>query len=169
MKTISGAPVHAARPLLAAVIALGCIGCGSFTTGESSNRGSGSESSQTTVENAYIVPRFLPDSCAIQVGDTAELRLTITNNRAGGVERLEAVTTPAAETVRITPEPPLDVPAGNSIAAGQPVAGSEPFTVTLESINDSVIPAHSVDVTFRFQESGDLTMLVPVEACPRQE
>ncbi|WP_253867767.1 hypothetical protein [Mycobacterium sp. GA-1285] len=153
--------------MLLAVLVL--AGCGSDTTGESSNRGSGSETTETTVENAFVVPRYLPGSCAIQVGSSAELRFTVTNNRPVETERLEGISTPAADSVRIAPDPPIEVAAGTSIAAGQPVAQGRPFTVTLEGTKDSVQPAHSVDVTFRFEKSGDITMLVPVEACPTQE
>lgn len=149
--------------------ALSLAGCGNYISGESSNRGSGSETSDTTVENAYIVPRYLPGSCAIQVGDTAELRFTIINNRATETERLQQITTPAAEAVDITPSPPLEVPAGASIAAGQAIEPGRPFTVSLDGIKDSVIPAHTVDVTFGFENFGELAMPVPVEACPRQQ
>lgn len=159
-------PGPVATVLLAALLV---AGCGSYTTGESTNRGSGSETTETTVENAFVVPRYLPGSCAIQVGSTAELRFTITNNRPAETERLEGISTPAAETVRITPNPPIEVAAGTSMAAGQPVAPGRPFTVTLEGTKDSVQPAHNVDVTFRFEKSGELTMLVPVEACPTQQ
>ncbi|MFV9635817.1 hypothetical protein [Mycobacterium neumannii] len=144
-------------------------GCGSYTTGESTNRGSGSETPETTVENAFVVPRYLPGSCAIQVGESAELRFTITNNRPAEAERLEAITTPAAEAVRIDPSPPIEIAAGTALATGQPVEPGQPFTVTLDGINQTVRPAYNVDVTFRFQKSGELTMPVPVEACPRQE
>lgn len=152
--------------LLAGVV---LAGCGSYTTGESTNRGSGSETSETTVENAFVVPHYLPGSCAIQVGDAAELRFTITNNRPVEAEQLEAITTEAAQTARIAPSPPIEVAAGTSLATGQPVEPGRPFTVALDGITASVRPAHNVDVTFRFQKSGELTMLVPVEACPRQE
>lgn len=144
-------------------------GCGSFTTGESTNRGSGSQTSETTVENAFVVPRYLPGSCEIQVGDTAQLRFTITNNRPAGTERLEAITTTAAETARIEPSPPIEIPAGTALATGQPVEPGQPLTVTLDGITKTVRPAYNVDVTFRFQQFGELSMPVPVEACPRQQ
>lgn len=142
-------------------------GCGSFTIGESTNRGTGSETSETTVENAFVVPRYPPGSCAIQAGDSAELRFTIANRRPVEPERLEAVETAAAETVRITPGPPIEVAAGGSVATGEPV--ESPLTVTLDGITESVRPALDVDVTFRFEKAGELTMPVPVEACPTQQ
>lgn len=144
-------------------------GCGSYTTGESTNRGSGSQTSETTVENAFVVPRYLPGSCEIQVGDTADLRFTITNNRPLEAERLEAITTPAAENIRIDPSPPIKVAAGTALATGQLVEPGRPLSVTLEGITQTVRPAYNVDVTFRFQQFGELTMPVPVEACPTQQ
>ena len=62
---------------VACVLALVVTGCGDDTqTSSSSNRGSGSDTAMTTVQNAYVMPRSLPESCAIQVGDSATLSFT---------------------------------------------------------------------------------------------
>jgi hypothetical protein len=142
----------------------------------SSNRGSGSHTAETTVENAFIVPNFVPGSCAIQVGDAARLRFTATNNRSTESERLSGITTSGAETVRILPSAPIVIPPRSSVAAGQPVehpgdeAGpDEPFTVAVEGLKESARPGTSIDVTFRFEQFGDLEMRVPIEACPTQK
>jgi copper(I)-binding protein len=142
----------------------------------SSNRGSGSHTAETTVENAFIVPNFVPGSCAIQVGDAARLRFTATNNRSTESERLSGITTAAAESVRITPSAPVVIPPRSSVAAGQPIehpggqaAPDEPFTVTVQGLTESARPGTSVDVTFRFEKYGDLEMRVPIEACPTQK
>jgi hypothetical protein len=143
---------------------------------DSSNRGSGTDTDATSVENAYIVPRFKGTSCAIQVGDSAQLSFTATNNRSTESEKLTGITTPAAETVRIAPTSTLEIPPRSKIAAGQPVenlddvnAPDRPFTVTLENINDRVQPGTSVEMTFQFDKFGELNLNVPIEACPTQQ
>lgn len=162
----------AAAGLLTSVLV---AGCGGDPEMGSSNRGAGTHTEETSVENAFIVPRFVPGSCAIQVGDTAALKFTVTNNRAAEAERLLGIQSPAAETIRLAPDATLQIPPKTSIAAGQPVedvgggAPDRPFTATMEGLRESAKPATSVDMTFRFEQQGDLTMKVPVEACPTQK
>jgi hypothetical protein len=143
---------------------------------DSSNRGSGTDTETTSVENAYIVPRFKATSCAIQVGDSAQLNFIATNNKSTESERLTGITTPAAETVRIAPTATLEIPPRSRIAAGQPVenldevnAPDRPFTVTLEDTNDLIQPGTSVEVAFQFDRFGELKLNVPIEACPTQQ
>lgn len=153
--------------VLTAVFAL--AGCGDNPDDDpSSNRGSGSDTEAVTVENAFIVPRFVPGACEIQVGDTAELRFTVTNNLSTGTEHLLGVSTPGAESVRLEPAPPLEIPAGASVAAGQPATPGETITATMIGVNDTLRPAQVTDVVFRFEEFGELSMPVGVEACPAQ-
>lgn len=151
-------------------------GCGNDVDYDSSNRGSGTDTEPTSVENAFITPNFLPGSCAIQVGDNANLRFTVSNVRPAESERLLEITTDAADMVRISPTATLEIPPKSTIAVGQPVedlddpaAPDEPFTATLEGMKDNVTPGKSVDVTFRFEKSGELEFLVPIEACPTQK
>jgi copper(I)-binding protein len=150
-------------------------GCGSDPLIHSSNRGAGSHTGQTSVENAFIVPRFVPGSCAIQVGDAAALAFTVTNNRVTEAERLLAIESPAAEAIHIIFHRDVGDPAGTSIAAGQSIehigddADDRPFTVRVAGLRESARPGTSVDMTFRFEKHGDLTMRVAVEACPTQD
>jgi copper(I)-binding protein len=143
---------------------------------DSSNRGSGTDTETTSVENAYIVPQYKGQSCAIQVGASAQLSFTATNNKSGESERLTGISTPAADDVRIAPTSTVEIPPRSSIAAGQPVenlrdaeAPDRPFTVTLEGTNDRIQPGTSVEVTFLFDRFGELKLNVPIEACPRQQ
>ncbi len=158
-----------------ALLALLAAGCGGGSEIGSSNRGANTQSAQTSVENAYIVPRFLPGSCAIQVGEDAALTFTATNNRSGEAEKLLGIESDAAEAIRIAPNATLEIPPRTSIAACQPIEDvgrydgpDEPTSVRLEGLRESARPGTSVDVTFRFEKQGDLTMKVPVEACPTQ-
>lgn len=163
----------AATGLVVGVLAAGCGGDAEIG---SSNRGAGSHTEDTTVENAFIIPRFVPGSCAIQVGDAGALTFTVTNNRVTESEQLLGIESPAAEAFRITPSATLEIPPETSIAAGQPVEDlapadgtDEPFTVAVEGLRESARPGTSVDVTFRFENRGDLAMKVPIEACPTQK
>ena len=157
------------------VLTLTAAACAVDNQTESSNRDVGTDSGNTRVENAFIVPKFAPGSCAIQVGDTAELKFTAVNNRHTDAERLIGISTPAANAVVIAPGPSIQIAPGTSIAVGQPIQQpttpappQQPFTVTLQGTTDAVKPATSVNVTFRFDKSGNLDIQVPIEACPTQ-
>lgn len=161
----------------AAASVLTCVlvaGCGGDAEMGSSNRGANSPTDETSVKNAFIVPRFVPGSCAIQVGDAAALTFTATNNRSTEPERLLGIDSPAAEAIRLSPDATLQIPPQTSIAAGQPVeevgdgSRDEPFAVRIEGLRESAKPGTSVDLTFRFEKQGDLAMKVPIEACPTQ-
>lgn len=149
-------------------------GCGGDPAIGSSNRGAGSHTEQTSVENAFIVPRFVPGSCAIQVGDAAALTFTVTNDRITEPERLLGIESPAAEAIRLSPDATLQIPPESSIAAGQPIedvgdgATDRPFTVSIEGLRESARPGTSVDMTFRFENQGEIALNVPIEACPTQ-
>lgn len=136
-------------------------GCGSDNPViDSSNRGSNSHTKDTTVQNAYIVPRFQPGSGAIQVGDAAALAFTATNNRSTESERLLAIATDAAEAVHISPAAPLEIPLQSSIAAGQSIeqvgASGQPFAVSVDGLRESARPGTSVEVTLVFDRIRQL-------------
>jgi hypothetical protein len=70
--------------------------------------------------------------------------------------------------VRIAPAPTVQIGPKSSIAAGQPIehpadpdAPDTPFTVTVQGLKDTVRPAISVPVTFRFEKSGTLDLRGP--------
>lgn len=123
------------------------------------NRGEDTETLQTSVDNAYIVPEHAPDNCAIQVGDNAELRFTATNSRPAGSERLLSITTDAADAVRM--------PSGDGVEIAP--KSSQEITAAVDGLHDDIRPAMSVDVTFKFDQFGDISMRVPIEACPAQQ
>jgi copper(I)-binding protein len=157
----------------AAMMAL-AVGCGDEEVGDSS-RSVDTNIDGTAVEDAYIVPTAAPASCAVEVGDVAEIKFTATNNRHNEPERLMSISTAIAEAVQIIPGPGVPIPAGMSISAGQPIeqpapqrTPDQPLTVTLQAVKETVEPGTSVPVIFQFEKSGDLTMDVPVEACPTQ-
>lgn len=148
-------------------------GCHVKSDKESSNPATSSQATQaipeeneTTVKDAYIVPKFLPGTCTIQVGETADLRFLVTNNRHNQAERLLEVTTPAAESVLIAPGPSMDIPAGRGVAVGEPTSPDQPFTVTLQRVNETAKPGESVYVMFRFEDAGNVGLQVRVDGCP---
>lgn len=156
-------------------VGLLATGCGSDTDVGSSNRGSGSDTKLTTVENAYLVPRTEADACAVPVTDSAEIRFAVTNNRPVEPEALLGVETDVADTVNIEPPPPLEIAPQTRIAAGQPIeqpgdpaAPDIPFRVTVDGLDEDLEAGLAVDVTFDFEEQGQLTLRIPVEPYPRQ-
>ena len=155
------------------LVATCAVACGNDATPSSSNRGVSSTTEPTSVENAYLVPAFVSGRCAIQVGSTAELRFTISNARSAGTERLLSITTDAAQNVDVPQGAMREIPPRQSLAVGQPIADPAGLStrspaVTLTGVRDTVIPAHSVEMSFNFDDYGALTMRVPVEACPTQ-
>lgn len=154
-----------------AMLVLLTAGCGGDPDLESSNRGSGSDTTGTTVENAYIVPAFVPGRCAIQVPLGAELRFTVTNSRTADAERLLGLSTDAAQQAQ--PLHPVDLPPQSTIGFGQPSAeatdsGGHVAGIRLVELDQGLRPAMSTEVTFRFERAGDIPVRVPVEACPVQ-
>lgn len=142
----------------AGAVALLTAGCAERSDFDPNNRGSDTETPQTSVDNAFIVPAYQPGRCAIQVGSAANLRFSATNSRPAESERLLAITTDAADAVRISASGEMDIAPKSS----------QQFIATVEGLRDSVRPAMSVDVTFQFAKSGEIELRVPVEACPAQ-
>ncbi|WP_102142678.1 hypothetical protein [Mycobacterium hubeiense] len=141
-----------------AALMLMTAGCGQRSDFEPNNRGANTETLPTSVDNAYIVPAFVPGRCAIQAGSAAELRFTVSNTRPAESERLLAIATGAADAVRL--------PAGATDIAPK---ASQEFTAAVEGLREDLRPAMSVDVTFRFDKAGDIELRVPIEACPTQQ
>lgn len=148
------------------------MGCQNDAELGSSNRGVSSQTSDTSVENAYLVPTFVPGACAIQYGDTAHIRFTATNNRDIEEEQLLSITTDAADSVRVIPTNRFVIPPNSSITTGYPTSptdgGDTPLKVMVDGLAGSVRPGVSVDVTFDFELAGPIEVRTPVEACPAQ-
>ncbi|ADT99764.1 hypothetical protein [Mycolicibacterium gilvum] len=148
------------------------VGCADDPLPESSNRGSGSDTVDTSVENAYIVPTYVPGRCAIQLNAGGALRFTLTNNRPAETERLLGISTSAAEQARVIRD--VVIPPKSTVSFGEPNAepgvddASAP-AVVLDRLDPDLVPATSTDVTFRFERAGEVTLPVPVEACPVQQ
>ncbi|MBB2989111.1 hypothetical protein FHR72_000568 [Mycolicibacterium iranicum] len=155
---------------LAAVVPI--AGCDDTSPSGSSNRGSGSLTEGTTVENAFIVPSFLPGHCAIQLDAGAAMRFTVTNGHPAEVEHLSGLSTDATPAASIPVA--VDIPPKSTVGVGQPSAGPEDAggslpAVRLSSLDPQLRPGMSAEVTFHFERAGEITMRVPVEACPTQQ
>lgn len=155
-----------------APVLLACGCSDSSDTELSTNRGSGSLTEGTTVENAFIVPAFVPGHCAIQVGAGAKMRFTVTNGSTTDAERLLSVSTNVADEALMAAE--VGIPKRSTVGFGQPSspsvdAGGTVSAVQLNGLDENVGPGMSADVTFHFDRAGDITMPVPIEACPRQD
>ena len=156
----------------AVVLAMGVAGCGEDPVLDSSNRGTGSHTQDTTVENAYIVPANVPGECAIQLNAGGEMRFTVTNNRSLESERLLGLSTSAAQQARVIDS--VDIAPKSTVSFGQPneqPGGGDASgpAVQLDRLDPDLRAATTADVTFHFQQAGDLTMSIPVEACPVQQ
>lgn len=169
------APFHRPAALfgITAALAIAAVGCGDDDTEiGTSKRGSGSDTEGTTVENAFIVPTFLPGRCAIQLDTGAKMRFTVTNGHPTETERLLSVTTNATADGEV--DAGVEIPAEATVGFGQPSApavddgGSVP-ALEIGELDPSLRPGMSADVTFRFDRAGDIEMPVQVEACPTQE
>lgn len=170
MRSIQGHG-HCSLGIGGALVALLTAGCFAQTEAGSSNRGSGSENGRTTVANAYIVPAFVPGRCAIQLDDGAEMRFTVSNERGGQAERFLGLSTDAArEAPRMNG---VDIPPESTVGFGEPsseavdVGGRVP-AVRLAELDPKLRPGMSTEVTFHFEVAGDVSIPVPVEACPVQ-
>lgn len=159
------------------VLALGAsAACSNEADTASSGRGGGQESGETSVENVFIVPATAL-TCGMEVDEPAKLSFTAVNDSSTEQEMLSSISTPAAESVEIdAPLEALTIGPEDSIAAGQPVpnaddpaASDQPFSVALQGLGESVEPGTSFPVTFAFKRAGDITLNVPVDACPVQE
>lgn len=159
--------------IAAAALSLLATGCNDDDSAlRSSNRGSGSLGETTTVENAYIVPAFVAGRCAIQLNAGAALRFTATNNRDADSERLLGLSTSAAERAHLAG--PAEIAPKSTVGFGQPSTGQTDAQKTepaarLNGLDPGLRPAMTADVTFQFERAGDITMPVPVEACPTQQ
>ncbi|BBZ60588.1 copper chaperone PCu(A)C [Mycolicibacterium monacense] len=153
-------------------VALATSGCGEDPPLGSSNRGSGSETERTSVENAFIVPTFLPGRCAIQLDAGAEMRFTVANGDPTESERLLSVSTSASSDGDIASG--VEIPAESTVSFGQPTTaavdgGGTVSAVQLGRLAPNLTPGMSASVTFHFDRAGDIEMPVPVEACPTQQ
>jgi hypothetical protein len=146
---------------------MGVVGCGEDPMLDSSNRGSGSHTEDTTVENAYIVPTYVPGRCVIQLNAGGEIRFTVTNNRPAEAERLLGLSTTAAEQARVIDSVTIGPKSTVSFGELNTDDASGP-AVRLDQLDPDLRPATTADVTFEFERAGDLTLPVPVEACPVQ-
>lgn len=102
-----------------ALLALVATGCSNGSEPASPNRGSGSDTTGT-VENAFIVPAFVPGRCATQVDDGAELRFTVTNGSTTDPGQLLGLTTDAAKVAAIGAS--TSIPPRGVVAFRQPSA-----------------------------------------------
>ncbi|WP_253662265.1 copper chaperone PCu(A)C [Williamsia maris] len=140
--------------------------CGSDDDGGSSNRGSGTETDPISVENVFVVPAAVPGNCTVQIGGTAALRYVVSNSSSTTPDRLVSISTAQAERVETAPALPVDIPVNTTTGSGQPARGADALTTRLVGLRDAAAPGVSFDVRFTFATAGEITVRVPVEACP---
>ena len=108
----------------------------------------------------------------MQVDAGGAMRFTVTNNSPTENERLLGLSTDAAAPARVTAD--AAIPPESTVSFGEPNAelnagdANRP-PVELDRLAPDLVPATSTDVTFHFERAGDVTLPVPVEACPLQK
>jgi len=95
---------------------------------------------------------------------------TDSTDATGSTEGSEAVPTAPLPTSAPTPEavaPDLTVPADDTLVLGS--ADGSGLVVTLVGLNDALTAGQYVDITFTFQEAGEITVQVPVGVATEEQ
>ncbi|MEE3849821.1 hypothetical protein VZC37_05730 [Gordonia sp. LSe1-13] len=165
MRTRSIIPIIGVAALLAA--------CSDDPDGGSSNRGSGysgTGAGEVSIGNAFITPENIGGRCALQVGGEAGFRYIISNGSETDPVTFTGISTDVAESVQISPAGPKQIEPESEINSGVPGADLAPgdgaFTTTLIGLREDAEPGQSFTVTFTFENSDPVDLIVPVEACP---
>ncbi len=103
---------------------------------------------------------FPADGAGYAVGDDADLYLAVTNT---GPEDATLVEVRAPEAGSVVGDLPIEVPANDNVYIG---AEGEP-TLSLQDLQTSLRSSQSTEVTFVFQDAGEVTVQVPVAASPQ--
>ncbi|WP_305093760.1 hypothetical protein [Prescottella sp. R16] len=115
---------------------------------------------------------------SIEPGGTAQLAFTAVNLSEFATDRLKSIKTDYAASVVIDDEAgTLEIKPQQALGAGNPdvsVPEQAPehlslIDVTLEDIREGVRPGLTFPVIFTFENAGDITVQVPVDAGPKTE
>ncbi len=156
MTALRGRPTALAVAVLATASLSGC-GAGlrpqtyeSRTSPESSNL----ELGPLSLRNVSVLPA--EDGEPYEVGDDAEVVLTVTNS-SPEADRLVSVSSTAAEDVVVLDD-------GQPGRPEVPGSGSTGDRITLEiqGLSEPVGPGEFVELTFRFEDNGTVEALVPI-------
>ncbi|MBW3640098.1 MAG: copper chaperone PCu(A)C [Actinobacteria bacterium] len=156
MTALRGRPTALAVAVLATASLSGC-GAGlrpqtyeSRTSPESSNLDLG----PLSLRNVSVLPP--EDGETYEVGDDAEVVLTVTNS-SPEADRLVSVSSTAAEDVVVLDD-------GQPGRPEVPGSGSTGDRITLEiqGLREPVGPGEFVELTFRFEDNGTVEALVPI-------
>ncbi|WP_072686868.1 copper chaperone PCu(A)C [Rhodococcus marinonascens] len=177
---------------LAAGAALTLSACSSGQITQTSSQvaavnGNSADSGSIALRNVHVVyPNS--DEYSIEPGGNAVLAFTAINNNESVADRLTGISTDFAQSVTIgTATGGLEIAPHTSLAAGPPVQAFEDslvalnqsdenadaptrvLLVTLDDLNEGVRPGLTFPVTFTFENAGDVTVSVPVDAGPETE
>jgi hypothetical protein len=160
-------------------LALGTTACGAGQISQTANMEPAVNGNLATLGSLQLrdVQIMYPTEKSDEVfgnGGPFEVSFVISNIDPIENDRLLGIDAPAGGTVSITGDN-RDIPAGQALRAGEPVGllvpedveatdEQERLTVTLSGAGDSVAPGLTTPLTFRFENSGEVTVETPVDA-----
>ena len=165
---------------IATGLVLGTTACGAGQTSQTANQASAVNGNSATVgplalrDVAVVFPKT--GDVAFANGGPLEMSFLISNTSPDVADKLESIEFADGDG-KVTIDGPTDIPATKSLRAGTPglllTTSAEPedpsekrITVTITGAQDSITPGLTVPLTFDFQQAGETTLNVPVDAGP---
>lgn len=148
---------------LAAGGALALSACGAGQISQTASQvaavnGNSADVGSLALRNVHIVHPTSPQH-SLEPGGDAVLAFTAINESEGDPETLTGITSEFAGSVSIEGEAAATIAPQTSLEA----SGDEKL-VLLEDLQKGVRPGLTVPVTFSFENAGDVTLAVPVDA-----
>jgi hypothetical protein len=165
---------------IATGLALGTTACGAGQSSQTTNQASAVNGNSATVGPLALrdVAIVFPESgeVAFANGGPLEMSFLISNTSPDVADKLESIEF-ANGAGKVTIDGPTEIPATKSLRAGTPglllTTSAEPedssekrITVTITGAGKTITPGLTVPMTFDFQQAGETTLNVPVDAGP---
>ncbi|WP_137723176.1 copper chaperone PCu(A)C [Prescottella subtropica] len=184
MTALNASPTRRVATALAlaagATLVLSACGAGQISqtaTQVAAVNGNQATDANIALRNVHVV---YPNSeeFSLEPGGSAQLAFTAVNLSEHETDRLKSIKTDYAGSVTITDEAgSLAIKPQQALGAGNPdvqVPEEAPehvslIDVTLEDIREGVRPGLTFPVIFTFENAGDVTVQVPVDAGPKTE
>ena len=165
---------------IATGLALGTTACGAGQTSQTANQASAVNGNSATVGPLALrdVAVVFPESgdVAFANGGPLEMSFLISNTSPDVADKLESIEFASGDG-KVTIDGPTEIPATKSLRAGTPglllTTSAEPedpsekrISVTITGAAKTITPGLTVPLTFDFQQAGETTLNVPVDAGP---
>jgi hypothetical protein len=165
---------------IASGLLLGTTACGAGQTSQTANQASAVNGTSATVGPLALrdVAVSFPESgdVAFDNGGPLKMSFLISNTSPDVADKLETIKF-ADGSGKVTIDGTTDIPATKSLRAGNPglllTTSAEPedpsekrIDVTLTGAGKAITPGLTVPLTFDFEQAGEVTVNVPVDAGP---